>query len=162
MAAVVVLVLLGILLLFVDLFFPTFGIAILLGGGMIVWGQVLAFRIGVGVGATTIAATLALTAASLWFGWRLAMRLSIIHTAAVGNDPAAEEFRQRVMGAVGTACTMLRPAGKVRIGDQTYDARSPDAVVEAGAQVRVVAARNRELLVRPISHNEAAASERNG
>lgn len=51
-------------------------------------------------------------------------------------------------GASGVAETMLRPGGKVRIHDRTYDALSETSFIEAGKKIVVVRATLTELVVR--------------
>ena len=49
-----------------------------------------------------------------------------------------------------TATTVLRPAGKIRIGDKIFDATSTGGFIEEGAQVKVVKYENSQLYVEEI------------
>ena len=49
---------------------------------------------------------------------------------AVGSMPA--------VGSAGTAHTVLRPAGRVQIGDKLVDAQTQGGFIERGTAVRVV------------------------
>ncbi|HNS18108.1 MAG TPA: NfeD family protein [Bacteroidales bacterium] len=56
-----------------------------------------------------------------------------------------------VMGKKGRALTILRPAGKVRIGDEVYDATALTGYIEKGEEVEVVKYETSQLFVRKIS-----------
>jgi membrane-bound serine protease (ClpP class) len=43
-----------------------------------------------------------------------------------------------MLGKVGTAMTVLRPSGRVTIGDEIFDAISEDGFINKGEVVRVV------------------------
>jgi membrane-bound ClpP family serine protease len=45
----------------------------------------------------------------------------------------------RHVGATALADTPLRPTGRIRIGEETYEAQSAGEWVERGAQVKILA-----------------------
>lgn len=51
-------------------------------------------------------------------------------------------------GTRGTASTLLRPSGKVKIGDQQYTASSESGFIEAGTAIEVIAVSGGNLVVR--------------
>lgn len=55
----------------------------------------------------------------------------------------------QMQGRLGISITDLRPAGKVEIGSQYYDAMTEGAFISKGTKVQVHALRNSYLLVRP-------------
>lgn len=73
-----------------------------------------------------------------------------IDGAAFGGAPVAATASKlsTLVGVSGIAETMLRPGGKVRITDRTYDALSETSFIEAGKKVIVVRATVTELVVR--------------
>ena len=65
--------------------------------------------------------------------------------AAAPDAPAAVE-----LAPVGTTCetvTVLRPVGKVLVGDEVFDARAEDGMLPSGATVVVVGHQGGELVV---------------
>lgn len=54
----------------------------------------------------------------------------------------------RLVGAEGTAVTDMRPAGKVAIGQESYDAVSTTGFIHAGTRVRVTKYENAQIYVR--------------
>jgi len=70
--------------------------------------------------------------------------------AVSANTPltASASKLSTLAGAIGVAETMLRPGGKVRIHDRTYDALSETSFIEAGKNVVVIRATLTELVVR--------------
>lgn len=57
------------------------------------------------------------------------------------------EDLSKYVGAEGVALTVLRPSGKVKIGDEIIDAVSYNDFIPEGAQVRVVKYENTQLYV---------------
>lgn len=59
----------------------------------------------------------------------------------------AEPTSASLIGAEGEAITILRPAGKVRINDNVYDAMSAVSYIEKGQSVKVTGYENNTLIV---------------
>jgi membrane-bound serine protease (ClpP class) len=55
-----------------------------------------------------------------------------------------------MMGKEGIAKTVLRPAGKIQIDDETYDATAETGFIDKGAKIRVTNYINAQLFVRKI------------
>ncbi len=55
------------------------------------------------------------------------------------------------IGSIGEAHTVLRPGGKIRIGDKVFDAISLNGFIEAGEKVKVVKYENAQLYVEPLA-----------
>jgi membrane-bound ClpP family serine protease len=55
-----------------------------------------------------------------------------------------------LLGAVGTAVTVLRPAGAVRFGDQYVDVVTDGGYVQAGARVRVIEVEGNRIVVKEV------------
>ncbi len=49
-----------------------------------------------------------------------------------------DKRQKELIGATGTAYTVLRPAGKVEIDNEIYDARSDIGFIEKGARIKVI------------------------
>lgn len=55
-----------------------------------------------------------------------------------------------MLGRTGTAHTILRPAGKVKIGDEVFDATALTGYIEKGDKIEVVKYETGQLFVRKI------------
>lgn len=65
----------------------------------------------------------------------------------------AEEKYQSMVGKTGVAQTQLRPAGKIIIDGDQYDAVSQVSFIEKGDTIKVIAYINGQLIVKKISSN---------
>lgn len=90
---------------------------------------------------------------SIWLGKMLFestlfgnLALNAVQDSGEGFTVAKAQQRSLV-GATGVAATILRPAGKVRIGDRTYDAVARIGYIEQGTEVVVVDYENESLVV---------------
>ncbi|WP_088655267.1 NfeD family protein [Geofilum rhodophaeum] len=55
-----------------------------------------------------------------------------------------------LVGQTGSAATVLRPSGKVRINDEVYDARAMEGYIEKGDEIKVLSYSSGQLNVRKI------------
>ena len=55
-----------------------------------------------------------------------------------------------LLGAVGTAVTVLRPAGTVRFGDQYVDVVTEGGYIPAGARVQVIEVEGTRIVVKEV------------
>ncbi|MDX2001663.1 MAG: NfeD family protein [Chitinophagales bacterium] len=85
------------------------------------------------------------------FESRVFQKVALTHTQEVskGYVGAGIELNQLV-GSEGIAATDLRPAGKVDIGEQRYDATADSALISKGNAVKVVKAQGNYLIVRAV------------
>jgi membrane-bound ClpP family serine protease len=70
----------------------------------------------------------------------------------VADDTAAAnaESLAALLGAVGTAATVLRPAGMARIGDAYVDVVSEGSYIPAGARVQVIEIEGNRIVVKEV------------
>ncbi|MPM18062.1 hypothetical protein SDC9_64468 [bioreactor metagenome] len=61
---------------------------------------------------------------------------------------ASEMSYKDLIGKTGVALTILRPAGKIEIDNEQYDATAQIGYIEKGEQIKVVAYENMQLIVR--------------
>ena len=54
------------------------------------------------------------------------------------------------LGAIGIAATDLRPAGKVRLGDDFVDVVSEGSYVDAGSRVQVIEIEGNRVVVKEV------------
>ena len=150
-----ILILVGLALMAGDVFVPTFGVATLTGLALVVWSLASLFRESALMGWAALAAALAVVAVVAKLGWKWFLRSPYFHRARVEDEPPLADESGTLVGAVGCAATALRPAGKALVRGKTYDALCETGFAEAGAPVRVLAVRGRELLVTPAPDAEA-------
>ena len=55
---------------------------------------------------------------------------------------------QRLVGMTGVAETLMRPAGAIRVAGDRVQAMAESGIIEKGAQVKVVAAGDQNIIVR--------------
>lgn len=163
----ILLFLAGLLLLALELFVvPGFGVTGVAGIVCLVGGLVLSLVGNVGMdfshvplvslGGSLAVVLLAVTIAlplSIWVGKRLfesrlfgGLALNEVQAAEAGYTVSQPE-EASLVGCDGTAATVLRPAGKVRIEGRLYDAVAQVGFVEQGSQVTVVGYENASLVV---------------
>lgn len=74
------------------------------------------------------------------------LALDTVQDAQQGYTSAVSAYNQ-LIGKTGTTHTMLRPAGKILINDELYDATAETGYIEKNQQVRVVKYHNAQLIV---------------
>lgn len=162
----------GIVLIILELFvFPGFGVSGIMGIICIVAGLVFSMVGNVGLDFSGIPAGLianrlmtvlvALAVAlplSIWLGKKLfestlfgGLALNTEETADQGFTVAGQR-EQGLVGQRGTAATILRPAGKVTIGERNFDAVAQIGYIEQGQPVVVVDYVNGSLVVTTDQH----------
>lgn len=139
---------LGIALMFLDLFVPTFGVLTLGGITSFALGSVFLFRteafavsLGLIVGVTAATVTFVLICGYLILG---AMRSPV----AIGDDS--------IEGRTGTVKESLDPGGMVYVRGEYWNARSADdSTIEKDQKVEVTEKRDRTLLVKRYEEDES-------
>jgi membrane-bound ClpP family serine protease len=115
------------------------------------------------LGSTTLSLSLALVGAvggAMVLAWYLphmplARRLVLAPTPE-GSELLAEETASAteanaaLLGAVGVAATPLRPAGKVRFGDDFVDVVAEGSYIEAGTRVQVIEIEGNRIVVKEV------------
>ncbi|MDR1764232.1 MAG: nodulation protein NfeD [Dysgonamonadaceae bacterium] len=89
----------------------------------------------------------------LWLSSRIGekgMFRKIALTADLENAASEDPAGHLLAGKTGRAATVLRPAGKVVIDNELYDAVSNFGYIESGAEVRVVKFENMQIYVEKI------------
>ena len=137
--------------LFAEVLIPSFGLlgVIALGLGIWSWAVILSDLPVAGIVVFGVADAI-LVPVAIRHMFRYLGRSPVSHRSDVGTGSGLETTSQALRAHVGQAAvtvTALRPAGKVRVGDDIVEARSAGEFVEAGASVRVTDVRGAELLV---------------
>jgi membrane-bound serine protease (ClpP class) len=158
----------GIGLLLLEIFvIPGFGVAGISGILLIITALVLSMTLNFGFDFSftpstaiikKIAVVLGFSTAgflsSIWLGMRIINTNSRLGTIALKTELGKETgfvsqdlTMNELVGKSGRAITFLRPAGKVKIDDEIYDAVSEFGVIEKDAEVKVIRFENSQLVV---------------
>lgn len=84
---------------------------------------------------------------------RFYRRVALVDTQQASQGYTASVLPQSLGGERGIAFTVLRPAGKVQIGQQVYDAFTRGEYVDAGQTVEVISQTGSSLLVKRLDVN---------
>ncbi len=169
----IIIFIIGVILIAVEIFvIPGFGIAGISGIALVVAGLALSMIGNVGfemdsfpagelVSAlfTVIIASFIALIGSLYLSRLLfsthnrffgGLALAATQEKTDGYTSAVSTYTSMI-GHEGKAHTVLRPAGKVMIGDEIYDATAETGFIEKGDPIRVIRYANAQLIVRKIS-----------
>jgi membrane-bound serine protease (ClpP class) len=75
------------------------------------------------------------------------LALETVASSSEGFSSSDKNYRE-MLGRTGTAHTILRPAGKVKIGDEVFDATALTGYIEKGDKIEVVKYETGQLFVR--------------
>ncbi len=165
----VCLIVLGVGLAVLEVFFPSAGILGFLAACSILGGILLGFRqsavAGIMILLVSIAGLPIALALALKYWPHTAVGRRVLLTAPTREDvmPAdPERERQRAMiGQVAEAkCDML-PAGAIVLEGRTIDAVTEGMPVDAGQRVRIVEVRGNRVVVRPVDDESAIPEDGN-
>jgi membrane-bound ClpP family serine protease len=127
---------------FAEVMLPSFGLLALLCGALFIGSWALLFahfgralQLGVGL------ADLVLIPVLVRLGFVYLGRSPISHGTDLGRGSGLESVDRelgRHIGVTALADTPLRPTGRIRIGDETFEAHTAGEWVERGALVRIV------------------------
>lgn len=158
-------VLLGLALVALDIIvIPTGGWVAVMGGALLLGGLVSSFvtrdlstavgqqQLFLGIGSVLV--SLFGSVAILWFAARSLpqsplLRRAVLHSEAAGSMPYRASAKTPVAGDSAVAITTLRPAGRISVGGQLFDACTAGEFVDAGSLVRVVRVRGATVDVEP-------------
>lgn len=164
----IILFVVGFVLLFLEVFvIPGFGIAGIAGILAMLFGLtaalidnatfVFSFAGFNSVAGPLLLVSLSITAAiliSLWITTRIGSKNSFFQRVALTSVQNKSEGYvgipteiTELAGKAGTADTMLRPSGKVRIDDRMYDAMSEFGYIEKGESIRVTRSESGQVYV---------------
>ena len=165
----ILLLLIGVVLIFLEIFVPSGGVLSLLAALSAVAAIVVAFTGGPRLGATVLLAAAILTPlvislAVRWWPHTPLGRMILIQQPESEDDvlPDSEPYhlRDEMIGKRGAAKTKMLPSGAVVIQGHTYDAVSEGMPIEAGQPIQVVAVRTNRIVVRP-AESEQPPNEEN-
>ena len=164
----ILLFVIGIGLIILEIFaFPGFGVAGISGVALVITALVLSMTLNFKfdftfVPTTTIIKKITLVLgfssvgllSSIWLGMKLINANTRFGTIALKTELGKETgfisqdlSMNELVGKTGRAATFLRPAGKVEINDELYDAVAEFGLIDKEAEVKVVRFENSQLVV---------------
>jgi membrane-bound ClpP family serine protease len=162
----VLLLVLGIGLAIMEVFFPSAGILGFLAAASVLAAIVLGFQCGTGTGSAILAVAVFGIPAALILAFRYwphtAMGRKVLLLAPSSDDvlPDDEALRslKDLVGREGRAKCKMLPGGIVAIDGHTIEAVSEGVPIEAGQAVRVIAVRANRAVVRPVEAETPSAT----
>jgi membrane-bound ClpP family serine protease len=167
----ILLFMLGLILVGLEIFvFPGVGVLGFSGIGLMLGSLALVTlvkkpetsreRFDLGVTVSTLGVSLlGAVAGAVILAWYLphmpfAHRMVLKPPGALGEvleeEASALEMNAGLLGAIGIAATALRPAGKVRMGDDFIDVVAEGDYVESGARVQVIEIEGNRIVVKEV------------
>ncbi|MBN1943839.1 MAG: hypothetical protein JW849_11150 [Phycisphaerae bacterium] len=133
---------------------PSFGVLAFLGLASLAGAAVFGFRVNMFAGMMVILGCLLVTPVYLYVLVRLlpntplGRRLFLRAAPAADNTAVPESAAlAALVGKTGTAESLLRPSGVIRIDGKRYDARAEHEMIEKGAAIRVLRAGGTDVVV---------------
>ena len=170
----ILLFIVGVILIAVEIFaIPGFGVTGVLGIIFVLTGLTLSMTGNMGLDFTGVALTalvksffivvIAMFASlilSFYFGKKILTSTIFGHLALDSEQlkeagfTSSDSTYQSMVGNLGVAFTVLRPAGKVKTGDDIFDATAEAGFIEKGKKVRVTGYQTSQLFVIAIAELE--------
>jgi membrane-bound ClpP family serine protease len=103
------------------------------------------------VGAVIGAIVLAWYLPHMPFAHRMILKPSVADVEGLEEEPLSSlDANAELLGAIGIAATSLRPAGKVRFGDEYVDVVAEGDYVEIGSRVQVIEIEGNRIVVKQV------------
>jgi membrane-bound ClpP family serine protease len=165
----VLLLFVGLVLLVMEVFFPSAGILAFLAAAALVGAIIFGFQQGMVfgfiflVGAVVGSVVLVALAFRFWprtsFGRR--MMLDTPPASDVLPDDPEKELLKDLIGRVGKTRCKLLPSGIISIDGRKLDAVSEGMPIEVNQEVRVIQVRGKRLVVRPLDDDAPSPNAAN-
>lgn len=120
---------------------PSFGILAVVSAGLLAWSWFMITELPRAAALWFGLADLILIPIGIKFAFKYLGRSPASHTTDLGAGSGLESLDQELTRHVGRVVGVeaaLRPTGKIRIGDELYEAQTAGEFVDRGAQVKVV------------------------
>jgi membrane-bound ClpP family serine protease len=149
MGLIITLLLLGLVLLFVELFLVSgVGIAGFLGIAAFVWASVHAFNtLGPTEGGIVTAISVILVGLAVVYALRSKTWQRFELGSVIGNTPRTDA--KVSVGDTGTTISRIAPMGTARIGDITCEVRSVSGMIDPGTEIVVTSVTDHKITVKP-------------
>lgn len=165
----VLLLMLGMGLAVMEVFFPSAGILAFLSFAAVVGAIGMGFREGSTIGMSILAVSVigVPTIVALAFRWwpHTSMGRLVLLEGPKSEDVLPDDADRRhlrsLVGQVGRAKCMMMPGGVISIDGRSVDAVSEGMAVEAGQRVRVIKVHANRVVVRPVEDETPSATAEN-
>jgi membrane-bound ClpP family serine protease len=159
------LLVLGLVVVFAEVFIPTGGLLGLLAGVMLLTSVGLAFSEGLGTGLVFLTIIIVSVPSVIGAGMHylpqtaIGRKLILVPPNPEDVDPATERDRelQQLVGQVGRTLTPLLPSGISDIDGRRVDTTTEGMSIDAGVIVRVVAVSGHRVVVRKLESPDLSA-----
>ena len=152
-AAIIALIVLGLALIFLEIFLipgtTVFGVA---GGVALITGIILVYTYfgstygHIALGASSVSVLLAIVA-----GFKLIQSNTLAMKAQIDSKVNNEDLPGILKGEQGTTITDLRPNGKAQFGNQKVDVYSTGDFIDRNTTIEVVRIQDQKIFVKPIN-----------
>ena len=157
--ATIICIVVGLVLIFVEIFQPGFGVFGILGAILCIAGVIIHLNTGQGnplaqifimvfIICFLIAAAFLLMLSSAKKGWISRSPLIEKGTAISQGISEGTKDYTNIINMIGTASTDLRPSGRAVIGDEIYDVVTDGFYITKGEGVKVIAVEGVKVTVR--------------
>lgn len=154
---IVLLLAASLVVLFLEILTPTFGLLAVLAAGGLIAAAWLSFKQSTGAGVAVSAGILIgvpiyLTALVKILPHTRFGQMLFLKSTEVGKAEGIPEaaFYEQLIDTVGVAETPLRPAGAVRAGGRRIDAMAEGGLIEKGEKVRILRVSGSSCVVRKV------------
>ena len=150
----IILVAIGLILFFVEIFVPSGGLLAVLAAAGVIGGVVVLFYVNTTFGLIGLICALVAIPFLLILGLKImpntfvARLLTLKNPTPVDNQSGSGAANQALLGAAGKALTDLRPVGTCLINGRRTECIAERGMVDAGQPVRVVHADGMQIKVR--------------
>lgn len=145
----IILLVLGLLLLVIEVaIIPGFGIAGVLGTGLLVAGTAVVWAVyGAAIGAASLLLSAVISALVIWLFFKSRASRRLIMERQITGDSSAVPAMTWLMGRAGVVTKPLRPAGVAEIDDEPYDVISEGEFIDQGVAVVVIRINTNSIVV---------------
>lgn len=146
---------LGLILVILEVFFPSFGVLTLAAAASMIGSIVMAFGVSTATGivflvTAVVVIPLVLRAAFRQLPHTRIGKHFVLSRPAPNIDTGVQQQRPPLVDRIGTTVSELRPAGVVEIDGERIDVVTEGEYVEPGCGVRVVSEEGNRVVVEPI------------
>lgn len=120
---------------------PSFGILALIAAGLLVWSWILIAELPRMAAIWFGIADIILFPIAIKFAFKYLGRSPASHTTDLGTGSGLEGLDRDLSRHIGTVATVdapLRPTGRIKLGDEVFEAQTTGDFVDRGASVKVV------------------------
>lgn len=120
---------------------PSFGILAMIAAGLLLWSWLLIVELPRMAAIWFGIADLILIPIGIRFAFKYLGRSPASHSTDLGKGSGLEELDQGLSRHVGSVVSVeapLRPTGKIKVGDEVYEAQTAGEFVDRGVPVKIV------------------------